>query len=88
MQLQIFEYEKEQEIRTVEIGGEIWWVARDVCKILGLNNVSKALLDLDIDDKQDITGSKVNSNISKLRTINEFGLYHLRGVSISLALNL
>jgi len=29
MQLQIFEYESEREVRTVEIDGEIWWVASD-----------------------------------------------------------
>ena len=40
MQLQIFKYESEEEhelkkIRTVEIDGEIWFVATDVAKTLG-----------------------------------------------------
>lgn len=57
--------------------GNPWWVANEVCEILGLINVSKALIELDICDKRDITGSKVGSNISKLRIINEPGLYSL-----------
>jgi prophage antirepressor-like protein len=82
MQIQIFEYEKEQEIRTVEIDGQIWWVAKDICKILGLDNVSKALIELDQDEKRDVSGkditeSNVGNNISKLKLINEPGLYRL-----------
>lgn len=57
--------------------GNPWWMANEVCEILGLVNVSKALIELDICDKRDITGSKVGSNISKLRIINEPGLYSL-----------
>lgn len=57
--------------------GNPWWVANDVCRILGLENVSKALTRLDQDEKRDVTGSKVGRNVSKLRTINEPGLYSL-----------
>jgi len=77
MQLQIFEYESEQEIRTVEIDGQIWWVAADVCKILGLSNARDAISSLDNDEKDDVAltdtiGRKQNMNI-----INEPGLYRL-----------
>ena len=58
MQLQIFEYEKEQEVRTVEVDGEIWWVASDICKVLSLDNVTKAISALDNDEKNTITLSK------------------------------
>ncbi len=40
--LQIFNYGSRQ-IRTVVINGEPWWVARDVCSILGFVNDSDAL---------------------------------------------
>jgi prophage antirepressor-like protein len=40
-ELQIFNYES-KEVRTVEINGEIFWVAKDVCDILGYANVSDA----------------------------------------------
>ena len=77
MQLQIFEYESDQEVRTVEIDGEVWWVAKDVCRILGISNVSEALIELDSDEKKNISKTDVGFNISKLRAINEPGLYHL-----------
>lgn len=40
--LQIFNYE-DRAVRTVTIGGEPWWVAKDVCDILGYSNHSDAL---------------------------------------------
>ncbi len=48
MQLQIFKYlsEEEQmlnEIKTVEIDGEIWFVASDVAKSLGYKRPSEAV---------------------------------------------
>lgn len=35
--IRIFEYEG-NEVRTVEINGEIWWVLKDVCRVLGIHN--------------------------------------------------
>lgn len=48
MQLQIFKYQSEEEqmlneIKTVEIEGEIWFVASDVAKSLGYKNTSDAI---------------------------------------------
>lgn len=48
MQLQLFNYESEEEhilkqVRTVEIDGEIWFVASDVAKILGYAKPSNAI---------------------------------------------
>ena len=57
--------------------GEPWWIAKEVCELLGLKNVSKALVELDQDEKRSISGSKVGYNVSKLRIINEPGLYSL-----------
>jgi len=39
------------EIRTVFNGDDPWFSARDVCGILGLKNVTKAVLSLDQDEK-------------------------------------
>ncbi len=36
-EMQVFQYE-ENEVRTVEQGGEVWWVLADVCRVLGLSN--------------------------------------------------
>ena len=48
MQLQIFKYESKEEqllkqIRTVEIDGEVWFVASDVAKILGYSKPNNAI---------------------------------------------
>lgn len=40
----IFKYDS-REIRTVDVEGETFWVAKDVCDILGYNNVSQTLED-------------------------------------------
>lgn len=40
--LKLFNYE-EKPVRTVTINGEPWWVAKDVCDILGYSNHSDAL---------------------------------------------
>ena len=39
-ELKIFNY-KNNEVRTTIKDGEIWWVLKDVCKILGLNDAHK-----------------------------------------------
>jgi prophage antirepressor-like protein len=76
-ELTVFENSNFGKVRVVMQDDEPWFVAKDVCTILGLNNVSEALTSLDLDEKRDITGSDVGSDISKLRTINESGLYCL-----------
>ncbi len=39
-ELKIFNY-KNNEVKTTIKDGEIWWVLKDVCKILGLNDAHK-----------------------------------------------
>jgi len=39
-------------VRTVEQNGEIWWVLRDVCVILGLSNPTSVSNRLDDDEKR------------------------------------
>lgn len=61
--------------------GNPWFVAKDVCRVLGLENVTKALYGLDEDEKADLTISEVSSNgVRQQRTVNiisESGLYAL-----------
>ena len=76
-ELKIFKNEAFGEIRTVEIGGEPWFVGKDVTEILGYANPSKALSDhVDEEDKLN------NESLSSLGQrggwlINESGLYSL-----------
>lgn len=41
----------EREIRTLSLNGEPWFIAKDVCDAIGLDNNRKALLTLDEDEK-------------------------------------
>lgn len=74
--LQIFKNEEFGEIRTVEIGGEPWFVGKDVAEVLGYSNPQKAVRDhIDDDDKTLNESFTVNGTQGVL--INESGLYSL-----------
>lgn len=60
---------------TDEIGNP-WFVAKDVCRVLGLENVSKAVSDLE-DDEKGITISDTPGGNQSMLTISESGLYSL-----------
>ena len=42
---------KNSPVRIVEKGGEPWFVARDVCKVLEITKVDSAIRNLDADEK-------------------------------------
>jgi len=69
-------------VRTEIIEGLPWWVARDVCGILGLNNVTTALQYLD-DDEKSLMANKRERRLGQrggaqeFNVINESGLYSL-----------
>ncbi len=64
------------EIRVIDKNGEVWFVAKDVCDVLGLKDVSMSLQKLDEDEKltQKIF---VSGQHRDLWLINESGLYTL-----------
>ena len=73
-ELKIFNY-KNNEVRTTIKDGEIWWVLKDVCKILGLNDAHKVALRLEKDERNQIP---VTDNLGRQQNttiINEPGLY-------------
>lgn len=72
--LQIFRNETFGEIRTLEINGEPWFVAADVCRALEISNPTDALKRLDDDEK-----ARFNLGLSGGATncVNEPGLYGL-----------
>ena len=62
-----------RKVRTLLIDGAPWFVAADVCGILGLSNTTKALYSLDEDERSNFKlGRQGAANI-----INESGLYTL-----------
>lgn len=76
-ELQIFDYES----RKVRVYGNGWFVATDVCAILGLTNVSMALGKLDDDEKMTLSLTESHSGnrggAQSINLINEPGLYSL-----------
>ena len=77
--IQLFSY-GENPIRIVMLGDppSAWFVAKDVCDILGYTNVTKALADhLDEDEKNTLTIREGNRGNPVMNIINESGLYAL-----------
>jgi len=66
-----------QETRIVDIDGNPWWLAKDVCEILGLENVSQAISRLDEDEKSFIIINDGTPGTPNRAVINEPGLYSL-----------
>lgn len=79
--IKVFENEQFGKIRVVEKNNEPWFIAKDVCKALGLAQVSRAIQKLDEDE---VTNSKVIDSIGreqKVNAISEAGMYSLVLVS-------
>lgn len=75
MNIDIFKYNGNQ-IRTVIKDGEPWFVAKDVCEIIEIKNVSDTLGRLD-DDEKGIDSIDTHGGIQDMVTVNEPGLYSL-----------
>ena len=75
-EMQLFTNEQFGTIRTVMQNDEPWFVAKDVCEALELDNVSRAVERLD-DDEKGITSIHTLGGEQEMLTINEPGLYTL-----------
>lgn len=60
-------------VRTAEIDGALWFVAADVCEVLGIQNVAQAVERLDEDERYMFNIGRQGS----VHGINESGLYSL-----------
>ena len=78
-ELQVFKYNGQHQIRTTVIDSEVWFVAKDVCDVLGLADVTSALRTLDSDEKvlRKISGEPSIGGNPNMTTISEPGLYKL-----------
>ena len=63
-------------VRVVIMNGELWWVARDVCNVLELAKVDRAVAGLDDDEKAAQIVSTPGGN-QRTTVISEAGLYSL-----------
>ena len=76
--IQLYSY-GEEPVRVIMLGDPpaAWFVAKDVCDILGYTNSRKALSDHLDDDEKDVTICYTPGGEQKMNIINESGLYCL-----------
>ena len=79
-EMQLYSYGG-RHVRIIELDGEVWLVAKDVCDILGLTNPTMAIQELDDDEKMTLSNSEGHSGkrggAQSYNVINEAGLYKL-----------
>lgn len=76
-EMQRFDF-KGASLRTlIDKAGEPWFIAKDVCDILGLENSRKATAELDSDEKNTVTISDGIAGNPNKTIISEPGLYRL-----------
>lgn len=71
--LQVFNYEGNQ-VRTVKKNDETWFVAKDVCDILGIKTEQIRRLD---DDEKGLHKTQTPGGIQNMAIVSEPGLYNL-----------
>jgi anti-repressor protein len=65
-----------KEVRTVTVNDDPWFVAKDVCDILDLSDVSMSLNRLD-DDEKDTSSICTPGGMQEMSIVSESGLYSL-----------
>lgn len=75
--IQTYDFKGNQVRTLTDEAGEPWFVAKDVCDILGLENSRKATADLDSDEKNTVTISNGIAGNPNKTIISEAGLYRL-----------
>ncbi len=66
-----------QQVRTVLLDGKPYFVAKDVCSILGISNHNDAVSRLDEDERDGVGITDPIGREQKATVVNESGLYHL-----------
>lgn len=74
--IQIFNYQN-NEVRTVELNGEPWFVLKDVCEVLGISHITDTAKRMDEDEvgQTEVIDSMGRSQSTYV--INESGLYNV-----------
>ncbi len=77
MAVKVFENNQFGKVRTVSIGGEPWFVANDVFRVLSVSNSKDALHTLDDDEKSGVDIIDPHGRTQKTNCISEAGLYSI-----------
>ena len=76
-EMKVFEHKEFGKVRVVEKDGDWWFVAKDVCDVLGLSNVSATLAKVLDEDEKGINTIDTLGGKQKMSVVNESGLYSL-----------
>lgn len=74
--MQLFDFDG-SDVRVVLVDDEPWFVAGDVCKVLGISNVGNALARLDDLNIRQTDVENARGQMRKTKTVNEPGMYEL-----------
>ena len=77
MELQVYKKAEFGSVRTTTIGGQPYFVGKDVADILGYSNSRKALIDHIDDEDKGVTKCDTLGGKQDLIIVNESGLYSL-----------
>lgn len=75
-ELTVFNFNGQNQVRTILRGGEPWFVAKDICEILEIQNTSDAVRSLDEDElvsEKAISGGQTR----EMLCVSESGMYAL-----------
>ena len=75
--IEVFKNEQFGEVRTLLIGGEPWFIANDVLRVLAVSNSRDALRTLDDDEKSGVDIIDPHGRMQKTNCISEAGLYSI-----------
>lgn len=81
-ELTAFTYQADTTVRTVLIDAEPWFVARDVCEVVGISKHRDAIARLD-DDERASTAVDTLGGPQQMAIVNEAGVYSLMLISRS-----
>ncbi len=76
-EIQIFNFEQEKQVRVIEKDGNLWFVAKDVCDILGFKNTRQAIATHVRENEKGVQILDTLGGSQNMTIINEAGLYKL-----------
>ena len=76
-ELEIFNNEEFRQVRSVEVEGEPYFVAKDIAIALGYSNPRKAIIDHVDEEDKGVTKCDTLGGAQEITIINESGLYSL-----------
>lgn len=75
--VQVFNYGENTPVRVRVMNGQTWFVAKDVCKVLGISNHKDAVSRLDDDEMRGVGITDPIGRTQRMSAVSESGLYHL-----------